>query len=43
MFHLKDAKEIHTVVQTWKDLKQKKYIESMKKELKIETTKPLFK
>lgn len=43
MFHLKDTKEIRTVVQAWKDLKQKKYIEAMKKELKIETIKPLSK
>lgn len=43
MFHLKDTKEIRTVVQRWKDLKQKKYVETMKKELKIETIKSLSK
>ena len=43
MFHLKDTKEIRTIVQRWKDLKQKKYVETMKKELKIETPKPLSK
>ena len=29
MFHLKDTKEVKEAIKKWKELKQKKYLESM--------------